>query len=248
MAGLNAPKPSNAPTPSELPNLPGPEEKKADDSSVASADIPEPSSVASPKLEDPKVDTGLGTDTNYGVKAVSISTLKPIETATIGFNENNKNDSPTTSAPGLGGPGIFGGGKPVGAEELKKLNGSTEVTTVAAKAGRGGKGEGEGALTMEGSGAGGKDEGSGNSAFDQLMTQLMGGGQAGDAVAIGAFGSADLIALPRNKETGKGPNIFEYASYRYRTATFDEGRIATKRRGAKPAEPAKTTALLLKND
>lgn len=250
MAGFTAPKAPGESKTAENPALPTTEEKAAEEV-AANTEIPLPGDIKEPVVPDPQVEGGFeGGDSGFAFKGVSISALKPIENSRVDVNESNKNDTPTITPPGMGGTGIFGGGQPVTANTLKTLSGNTDSSVAASgKNGPRGKGEEE-ALPSDGGGSSGSKEEGGNSAFDQLLSQMMGGAQPSDALSVGATASADLIALPRDKATGKGPNIFEYASYRYRVATYDESRVALKkeRQANRSLTGTSPTRVALKND
>lgn len=179
--------------------------------------IPSPNSLVDGKPMDA---------TNFKVKEVSISALKPIDNVKVDFNENAKEGDKAINADALSrAMGGMSSGRGPASEDLKKVTSdlSGSEGTGKKKGGGGGDATGEG-LSGEG-GSGSKEEG-GNSAFDQMLSQLMGGGAP--AEQAGGFGGGDVVVLPKDKATGGGPNIFEYASYRYRTATFADGRIKAK--------------------
>lgn len=193
----------------------------------------DPNTIPSPtSLENGKpMDTG-----NVAVKEVSISALKPIEAAKVDFNETAKEGDKTVN-PNLfsAGYGGFGGVKGISSDDLKKATDEAYGAGAGKKKKGGGGDGGAEASGMDGGGSSSKEEG-GNSAFDQMLAQLMGGG-AQPEQAMG-MGGLDVVVLPKDKNgNGPGPNIFEYASYRYKTATFTDGRLkpkkfATKETGA----------------
>lgn len=204
-------------------------------------DLPEPSPIAPPVIEDPTA-PAVTEEPGFVGREVSISALQPIEASKVDFNEANKNDTQTITPPGGASGGLLGFGKAFTPEEVKKLTG--EGGGGSGKAGRG-VGADEGSVGSDG-GGGSPSESGGNGAFDQLLSQLMGGGAPPEMLG-GIGGGGDLVALPKEKTTGKGPNIFEYASYRYKV-TQDEGRVTTQRRKEATREIAseKTTTLALK--
>lgn len=153
---------------------------------------------------------------------VLISALKSIENAKVDFNENAKEGDPSLNA-GLVGSAMGGfSGRGIASDDLKKTGADAADGNQKKKGGSLDEG---GAGGSEGSGTGAKEEG-GNSAFDQMLAQLMGGGAQPDQA--NGMGGADVVALRKDKAGGKTPNIFEYASYRYQTAA-NEGRLKTRK-------------------
>lgn len=242
-AQLTAPKtPVSASTSADptIPQLPeqSPEPIPNVEDLIPTEAVSDPTSIPPPaSLED-----GKPMD-NFAVKNESISALKPLENAKVDFNENAKEGDkaidPNALGGGLGSFTNFAGIKGISAEELKKA-----VAELSGEGGKKKKGAGgtldEGASGAEGSSAA-KEEG-GNSAFDQMLAQLMGGSPQAEPMA--GMGGLDVVVLPKepNAPAG-GPNIFQYASYRYRTATFNDGRIKTKRQASRPLIPSQAVAV-----
>lgn len=166
-----------------------------------------------------------------------------IEIAKLGYDESGKTGSLPTPARDLPAGTSVATAKPgAGAEAANK---TTPEDTGMGHAhpktrGKGSVQDGEG-----GGGSGGGDEAKSDedSPLSAMLAMLNGGGQ-GETIQTAP--GEDLVNLTGEggAETGKpAPNIFEYATYRYKKATFDEGKIKTKKSKPKPlvAPPIVTT-------
>jgi hypothetical protein len=68
----------------------------------------------------------------------------------------------------------------------------------------------------------------GGDQLDSMLSQLLGGPQAGDGGG-GFGGGSDVVLLPpKPAASTKNPNLFEFASWRYKKAAHEEGRVRLK--------------------
>lgn len=167
--------------------------------------------------------------------ADTFTTMEPIPNTSFVYNEK----LPTTGGDSGNFGGGFGGGGysfKSGGEETKK-DGSDSNNSGPDKKNRGGAGEGAGG----GSDGGGSGSGSGgnDSSFDSMMSQLL-GAPPSDPSKLPASEFLNLAQFKRDPNKS-GPNIFEYASYRYKLAA-DEGRL--KKGKIKIAPPLSVTPQL----
>ena len=135
MAQFTPPKPLAEQNPSENPSLPTTEEKTGEE--LPPTDLfPEPSVAPTAEIPEPTITDGTF-DPGFVANGVSISALKPIENSSVDFNEGNKNDTATITAPGAGlGGGLLGFGKAFAPEEGKKFA-ATDGAGGSGKAARG---------------------------------------------------------------------------------------------------------------
>jgi hypothetical protein len=88
------------------------------------------------------------------------------------------------------------------------------------------------------SAAGGTGGGGSDSSFESLMAQYMG---QGSGATTPGLGTSDVIFLPTSSDPKKpGLNIFQFASYRYRKAAYQDGLIDTARTSKRPLSAAIT--------
>jgi len=214
-----------------------------------------PTEVAETPAEVPAAETAAGVvepsafdakpegDTVLQAAAESWTTLKPIETGKVSFNDGAKVGG---TSPGSGPNGsLLGASTPPGnpsaqtggADLDTKLNGKLSALSAA-------KGKGAIAGTHADGGAGSgietTDGGKGSSAsgmegFDSILSSILGGGAAG--AAAGAPPEDILIFTRNSEDEGPLPNIFQYAAYRYRKASQDEQRVRFGRKPPPGTEP-----------
>ncbi len=157
-----------------------------------------------------------------------------IERAKIGYDETGKSSSGPLLERQLGTGSSVATSKP-GAEGTAKY--ADNVT------GPGGTSKNRGLASSEANVAsGGESEksGDGSSPLDAMLATLLGGPPKAEEGP--ESNGQELANLSAGKENGKsGPNIFEYASYRYRKVTYDEGKI--KVRSPKQGPSKLTTAM-----
>lgn len=222
---------SEALPPPEIPKydeLQKPEEQKT-------AQAPESTRGAAPTLDtnpldlaseplaafNPSSDNGSG---NFALGDLTgtpeTNKLNPIPGNNLEFNEDGKTTDPTTPTPS--GLGILGTPKAAEGElgaVANAKNGEEEGS------GRGAKNKNSGAGSA--SGGGGSEEGGQKEDFD--FAALMGGFLGGGGPEL--VGASDQVVgnFSANKKSGKSRlNIFQYASMRYRKASYQDGRITPK--------------------
>lgn len=185
---------------------------------------------------------------NIGVAAESWSMLKPVDPKTVRFDDNAKPTDQSTlggdTSPNLGASAgslaAAGAGAGSAAAALAKLTGPFSMDAKAAARKEKGKdvhGEGEGGGGTSGEGKEAPAGGSGgNAEFDSIMASILGGppgaNAAGTPVATGdvlLFGSGEA-----GDGEGKLPNIFQYASYRFRKTAFEEHMIRLRKSKTDP--------------
>jgi uncharacterized membrane protein YgcG len=166
--------------------------------------------------------------------AQSYSSLNPIEKANQTFDENAKNGAKTPSTDsttGTAGSFTFApSGTGISSDLLKKINLAQEgIIETGDSRGTGKRGNIGGGEAEALGGGGGSDGGSGSSGgdsqFDQMLAQLMGGGGGPAGEMGGGFSEYEFVQLPTNPKTQQRINIFEYASYRYKYAAYNESRV-----------------------
>jgi len=177
------------------------------------------------------------------------STPGAIDGGRLGFDESAKPGSNLVGANGnnpLGPNAFFSLGSAPSAADLKKLREEAEAAEKSGRRARGGAGGADTESAAGGdaaaTGAGGSASGSGkDDPFQGMLNQLMGGGPAAEAGLAGAgFGGSEIVSPGgKNGASPKGPNIFEYANYRFRHLTYNDGRI--KARVPKSNNPSAST-------
>jgi hypothetical protein len=180
----------------------------------------------------------------------SFTQLSPIAPPKLSFDDNSKGDG-TTPMPGNNGgfPAFFGASSNATPEQLKKA--ADEAAAKAAAEGSGKrltKSDDGTAGGAAGASGGGEESGKGPGAdpFEGMLGQLFGPKDGGEPLFLnGGGGAGDVVSLPPTDQgTGKrGPNIFEYASYRYRVASYTEGKVRTRPLQARPPTGVKTAAV-----
>lgn len=200
-------------TPEELPNV---------------DDLVTSDPITTPDLGISTGDASADTGGKIALNAESISALKPIEQAQLKYDETSKGGG-STPQPASGPTTLsFAGTRGISSEDLKNLTAEVEGTGGKTKK-KGGTGSGSVDSVAGGGGdssTASREEG-GNSAFDAMLAQLMGGPAQTEAGVTG-FGGLDVVVLPKETKSGKGPNIFEYATYRYRVSTYNDGRLRVR--------------------
>jgi hypothetical protein len=195
-----------------------------------SSDTKEPTGTA-PGFNDP-------TKSSSEVPRAAATVLNPVDRAVLTFDDRAKSGTVTTPVPGLlpgQGSTSFAATRPMTLEEAKRL--STEKELEVLDKGRSSRKEQDksksGLYAESGdtsSGKSGGDSGSsGTEAFDSMLSQIMGLGGDPGAGAAGQLG--DVLQLPEdsNNKDDEAIHIFQYASYRYQKATYEEGRIKPPR-------------------
>lgn len=170
-----------------------------------------------------------------GPEAAPPKPLPTIDKSKLGYDGGgtvaNDGSSSGGSAFGalMGGGGRFDSAKTVSVEELAKGTGQAAGPGTSETAGKQAKAENaDGAYGSSGDSESGAKAGESN--FDGLLSQIMGGppGEAGPQMGA----NADVVILPTKKNSGNSgkaaPNIFEYANWRYKKAAHEEGRIRVR--------------------
>lgn len=168
---------------------------------------------------------------NINAPAESYTVLDPLEKANQTFDENAKGGqkSPEPGPVGTGTVSFASSGSGISDGLLKKINLAQEGLVPEGQARGTGKraniggGEAEGA--SGGGGSSSDKDGDSGSAFDQMLASLMGGGAPGGGEMSGSSGNHDFATMPEDPKKQQRINIFEYASYRYQYAAYNEGRV-----------------------
>jgi len=150
-----------------------------------------------------------------------------IERARLGYDETGKSGAGATPDRALGSNTSIATSKP--GSDPQPVKGEN-ITSLGGQAGRGRKPS----SIDDSAGSGGSEEksGDGSSPLDAMLATLLGGSQPSEAES--ASNGDQIAAVETAQENGKAtPNIFEYATYRYRKVTYDEGKIKVRR----PKEP-----------
>jgi hypothetical protein len=151
-----------------------------------------------------------------------VTTLQRIASPTLTYNENSKGGGTTPTT--LTSPTLFSvaSTRNLSAEELKALLASAENQKEEKDRQ---KKDSEtpsssGGANASTSSASGKDS-SENTNIDSMLAALLGGGQQAQATL--AASQSDLLVFGGPDDNK--PNIFEYASFRYRSAAYEENRL-----------------------
>jgi hypothetical protein len=178
-----------------------------------------------------------GSDFKLSAPADSTSDLKPIDKGKLTLDEGAKEGpTPAGGTGAVANSGSFAsslnstaGGTTAGADAKK---GDAVISLESTSLGGAGRGKDRSIAPGDGGGAGegaaGGGEGKSGDSFDAMLSSLMGGGAAPGAPTLGSLGGGmDILTLPvKNKNAdGRAPNIFEYASFRYKNLANNEGRI-----------------------
>lgn len=156
-----------------------------------------------------------------GVAVEGTTDLQAIQPAKVGFDESSTSNSPVSTVGG-NGAGVFGvGGAAADAKNAadgktdgdKKDGIGRQASKTQAEAGAGG--EGGGAAAGNANGKPGD--------IDALIAQLM-GGHGGDAGTLNMGSTSGGLAVGGSKgaDGEELPNIFEYATFRYRELVDEE--------------------------
>ena len=167
------------------------------------------------------------TGATWDFDGASYSKLQPLEKANQKFDENANGGKPTPEGSGIAGNYNFSSNGALSPDALKKLSAIEGASAGVAEGGgrRGLASSGEGGET-NGFDGGGEKSGE-PSAFDQMLSQLM-GGAPGEGGAFGAGAGHDFVNLPVDQKKKQQINIFQYASYRYQFATYNDGRVKVR--------------------
>ena len=152
-----------------------------------------------------------------------------IERAKLGYDETGKSGANATPDRQLASGTSVATSKPGDA-------GGDKTPANITNLGPGGGRKKGGAPSDEGGSAGGDEAkgGDGSSPLDAMLATLLGGPPAAEAGP--ESNGQELAVLSNEQEPGKpGPNIFEYAAYRYKKVTYDEGKIKVRRPNAPPS-------------
>jgi len=165
-----------------------------------------------------------------------------IETTKLGYDETGKSGNNPTPDRQLASGSSVATAKPGGEAGVDKTPGN--ITSLGAL---GGRKKGGSAPEDAGGGSGGEEKsGDGSSPLDAMLATLLGGGAAAEAGSDGSNGQ-ELATMETDEKNAKpGPNIFEYATYRYKKVTYDEGKIKVRRPKAPLATATSATTAMAK--
>lgn len=168
--------------------------------------------------------SGTGADLNPPIQKLAnegdfgFSSLKPIEGGTVKYDDRPKD---AQSAPGMGAMlgsfGATGSGSSTGSgktSDKSDSSGPTSEDALRKPASAESSGSGGGSVS-------GASDGSSKD-FKEMFADLLGGGASPDANAA----TSEIASTQAATDSGKDvPNIFEYASYRYRKLAYEKGSI-----------------------
>lgn len=147
--------------------------------------------------------------------------------ANLGIDEKADQGNPPNTNSGMGT--VIGGvpARAVASDEALKKNAIENAGTLASGKKVKTSGEGEGSGSSDGGGSSGGSSKS-DGGLDAMLSQMMGGGAASSQDALGS--GSDVVSFGATGGSAKSvPNIFEYASFRYKNLTFQEGRVVPKK-------------------
>ena len=181
--------------------------------------------LSEPSLSEPQREAFNGAllNSDFHLDAESVSALKPVENAQVSFNEQNKIDTPTITP-----PGGTGNGNSANSRAAIGDSSGNSATNTKIEPGRGRNLDStEGSRKSGTSISTGREESSGPSAFDQLLSQVMGGAAPNEPPVL-VSGKSELAVFKGKTASGQDMNIFMYASYRYRLVSYDQGRLTVR--------------------
>lgn len=170
--------------------------------------------------------------------------LQAIPPAKVGFDETSTASNPVSTV-GSGGAGVMAlGGGSASASGTPSPGDGKNAGDGKGGAGRQAKAQAEAGQGGEGGGSGGNANGKpGNDALDAMIAQLM-GGHGGDAGTLNMGATSGTLAVGAGKKAGEEelPNIFEYATFRYRELVDEDqllfdGSIKAHKKGIPKAKP-----------
>ncbi len=172
-------------------------------------------------------------DSGSGARGESISQLKPIENPALTFDENSKGGG-TTPGP-VTGPTTTSGSAIGGfsSDALRQLASGTLDSVDGAKNTAGRKSKSKLDVEAHGEGSGGDSARSSRSSGGDgdvggMLARIMGGGGEEGALQSGA--QLVDVSVAKAATTQGAPNIFQYASYRFRKSKREgdlkKGRLA----------------------
>lgn len=150
--------------------------------------------------------------------------LDPIDGAAVKFDDAPKNNEDNNN---LGARAAFIGGSaqaPDGEDGKAK---STETGDGGELDRRGRRGV-RTASGGEGDSSGSSESGSKKN-YAALLQQMLGGGGKDPRSGLTSGAGGDIVDLPRKKGEDDLPNLFEYASFRYRKLAYEKGQVKLKR-------------------
>lgn len=158
-----------------------------------------------------------------------ISALSPIpagSTTTYDENQGSSSAAVNATAPANGLVGTPSNGSNTAKPE--EATSSATSRGLASSSGGSGGGSSGGDGYSQGGSSGTGDEGGSKSGLDALVAQLM-DPTGGAAAAMGSMGM-EVIATPEPESALPRVNIFEYASFRYSKAVYEDGRVKRPKR------------------
>jgi len=176
-------------------------------------------------------DSGYTPTQDYSASANSISTLQPIPKATVQYDEGNKSQTAadTKNPNAVSSSGFSNSG--LSAEALKKLaEQKAEGEADKKKKKNNGTESGEGSSGDHGhdSASGGSGSGGGTASgsaedqgFSAMLSSLLNPGAGAPAGLAAGGGGAFATGFGGEDGKNRAPNIFEYASYRYRKLSHE---------------------------
>lgn len=178
-----------------------------------------------------------------------ITQLDPIKSAAVSFDDKAKAGA-TPLGPQLSSLGGALGAAATATTTTSSSSKTSEKEEAVVSSGRGKarnvqseEGSGSGGGGGESSGGGGSGD---NSAFEAMLSQILGGPP--EAGGVGGGGAGEITSLPTQPDPSKpAPNIFEYATFRLQKLAFEAGRIRSRPfKGAKTLPPTTPPAAVKK--
>jgi len=207
-----------------LKNLPT---ATTDEESLNVGELPVPGQVTVPEVTIPgenKISEG-ETEPPLRSPDLDVSSPPAIDKQVIGYKEDSKGGGTTPVPSALGGGVTTAAAKGVSSDDMKKAEGVT--STELRKDNRNWTEDKDNhSATSGGETSEAGSKGTGGTDFEGLLNSLLGGGPGPEGAPGIAGTSGDILLFSKRKNPSeKGPNIFEYATYRFKNAAYKEGRI-----------------------